>query len=154
MNLAIIDFIFIALILIFALHAALKGFVREVFSTAAIVLGIVVAFYLYKNGAAFIRQKLPDLETVRVLPEILSFGCIFAVVFAFIKCIGRLLQDIVEGVRLGGINSFLGFLVGILEGLCVVAVVIFIFHIQPLFDPSPILATSIFDQLISPHIPQ
>ena len=154
MNLAIIDFVFIVLILIFALHATLKGFVGEVFSTAAIVLGIAVAFYLYKNGAAFIRQKLPDLETVRVLPEILSFACIFSVVFALIKFIGSLLQDIVEGVHLGGINRFLGFFVGILEGLWVVAMVIFIFHIQPLFDPSPILAGSIFDQLITPYIPQ
>jgi membrane protein required for colicin V production len=154
MNLAIIDFVFIALILIFALHAALKGFIGEVFSTAAIVLGIAVAFYLYKNGAAFIRQKLPDLETVRVLPEILSFGCIFAVVFALIKCIETLLQDIVDGVHLGGVNRFLGFLVGILEGLFVAAVVIFVFHIQPLLDPSPILAASVFDQLIAPYIPQ
>ena len=154
MNLAIIDFIFFALILVFAVHAALKGFVREVFSTAAIALGIAVAFYLYKNGAAFIRQKLPDLETVRVLPEILSFVGIFAVVFAPIKCIEALLQDIVEGVHLGGINQFLGFLVGILEGLCVAAVVIFILHIQPLFDPSSIVAGSIFDKLITPYIPQ
>jgi uncharacterized membrane protein required for colicin V production len=154
MNLAIIDFIFIALILIFAIHAELKGFVGEVFSTAAVVLGIAAAFYLFKNGAVFIRQKLPDLETVRVLPEILSFTCIFAVVFAFIKCIENLLRDIVEGVHLGGINHFLGFFVGILEGLCVTAAVIFILHIQPLFDSSPILAASVFDQLIAPHLPQ
>ena len=154
MNLAIIDFVFITLIFIFALHAALEGFVGEVFSTAAIVLGIAAAFYLYKNGAAFIRQKLPYLETVRVLPEVLSFGCIFAIVFAFIKCIESLLRDIVEGVRLGGINRFLGFLVGIMEGLFVIAVAIFILHTQPLFDPSPILAASVFDRLISPCLPQ
>ncbi|MDR0645099.1 MAG: CvpA family protein [Treponema sp.] len=146
----VIDIIFLILILIFAVHAGLKGFVEQISSLASVILGVLAGFFFYKNGAAFLKTKLPSLESIKILPEILSFIILFFIVFAVVKFIGALLKNIVEGVHLGKLDKILGFLVGMVEGLAIVVAVIFIIRIQPLFDPSSVLAGSIFEQTFSP----
>jgi membrane protein required for colicin V production len=56
----------------------------------------------------------------------------------------------VEGVHLGKLDKVLGFIVGAVEGLALVAAVIFIIRIQPLFEPSSVLDGSVFNQSLSP----
>ncbi|MDR0411136.1 MAG: CvpA family protein [Treponema sp.] len=147
---AVIDIIFLILIFIFAIHAGLKGFVEQISSIASVILGVLAGFFFYKNGADFLKTKLPSLEDVKVLPEILSFIILFFIAFAAVKFIGALLKNIVESVHLGKIDKVLGFLVGAVEGFALVAVVIFVIRIQPLFEPSSVLTGSVFAQSLSP----
>ncbi|MDR1127118.1 MAG: CvpA family protein [Treponema sp.] len=147
---AVIDIIFLILILIFAIHAGLKGFVEQISSVASVIFGMLAGFFFYKNGAAFLKTKLPSLESVKILPEILSFIILFFIVFVAVKFIGALLKSIVEGVHLGKLDKVLGFLVGAIEGLAFVAAIIFIINIQPLFEPSSVLSGSVFTQSLAP----
>jgi membrane protein required for colicin V production len=150
MNFAVIDIIFIALIVIFTVRCALKGFVSELMSMASIVLGLLSALYFYKKGGEFIRIKLmPDLK---IIPEITAFIALFLIVFVTVKILEALLKEIIEGVRLGSADRFLGILFGMAEGLVVVSLVLFLFSVQPLFDPRPMLEKSLFADILMPFI--
>ena len=150
MKLAAIDVIFIVLIVLFVIRCFLRGFIHEFFSIAAVVLGLIASLYFYKNGGAFIREKfMPDIKTI---PEIAAFIVLFAVVFLVMKILEILLKDIIEGIKLGGADRFLGIIFGFVEGLVVVSLVLFIIRIQPLFDPGSLLSESFFAGAILPLI--
>jgi membrane protein required for colicin V production len=149
-GIAVIDIIFAALILILAIRCALRGFVGELLSMASVVLGFLTAVLFYQRGGAFVRTKV--LTEVRVLPEILAFIALFLIVFIIIRVLESILQDIIERISLGGVDRFLGLIFGLLEGLVVVALILVVLTIQPLFDAEGILRGSIFAELLLPLI--
>lgn len=150
MNLTVIDFIFIGLIALFIIRCYLKGFISEILSMAAIVLGLLASLYFYKNGGEFLRVKFwPDLKTI---PEIAAFAALFIIVFFIIKLLEVMLKGIISGVKLGGADRFLGILFGFAEGLAVISLILFVLRIQPLFDPSSFLSDSFFAKLLLPFI--
>jgi len=149
-NISVLDAIFILLIVLFALRCYLKGFISELLSMAAIVLGLLASLFFYKNGAEYLRVKFwPDLKTI---PEIIAFVALFLIVFIIIKFLEIMLKNIIQGIRLGGADRFLGVVFGLAEGIAVISLVLFLLRIQPLFDPSSLLSDSIFARLLLPLI--
>jgi membrane protein required for colicin V production len=149
-GIAVIDLVFAALIIILMVRCALRGFVGEVLSMAAVVLGVLTAILLYKNGAAFIRTEI--ISDVRILPEVLAFIVLFLIVFLLIKILESLLNDIIGRIRLVGADRFLGLLFGLVEGITLVALMLFVLVMQPLFNPEPVLRGSLFAELLLPLI--
>jgi len=150
MNLSVIDVIFILLITLFVIRCYLKGFVGELLSMAAVVLGILSSLFFYKNGGEYLRVKFwPGLK---IIPEIIAFIALFLIVFITVKLLEMMLKGIISGVRLSGVDRFLGIFFGLAEGIAVVSLVLFVLHIQPLFDSSPILSESFFAKLLLPLI--
>jgi membrane protein required for colicin V production len=145
-----VDVALMLLLLIITIRAALHGFVEEVFGVAWLVLGLIFAVKFYVKGAAFIRAKI--LQDVKILPEVLAFIALFLIVFVIVKAVTFMLKDIIEKIKLGGLDHFLGALFGILEGLFAAALFIFIINIQPLFDRDAVLKGSIFNQVLSGNI--
>jgi membrane protein required for colicin V production len=146
---AIIDIIFIVLIFILVIRCALRGFVMEVMSMASVVLGLLAALLFYKPGAAFVRTKI--LEDVEVLPELIAFVSLMIIVFIVIKILERIIQDIISRITLlGGIDHSLGLVLGLLEGLLLVSLILFVLSIQPLFNPDSLLENSFFAKLLNP----
>jgi membrane protein required for colicin V production len=164
--LKVIDYVFIGLILLLVIRCTLRGFISEFMTLASLVLGVLCSLFLYRNGAAFLRDKgleaftgkipalvqklLPGL--VRNIPEILSFALIFIVVFVLVKLVEYLLTDIVERISLGGLDRFLGFLFGCAEGIVVTSLLLLAFTLQPVFDAGPLLEGSFFAELLLPFI--
>ena len=146
MKLVPLDIIFCALILIAAIHSALKGFVAEIMSLAAFIFGIIFAFLFYKNGAAYIRGRF---FTGQALPEIVAFMLLFLVIFIAVKILEYVLRDIISRINLGGVDRLLGGLFGILEGLCLVSVILFIISVQPVFNAAPLLSESFFAHFLA-----
>ncbi|MDR0759112.1 MAG: CvpA family protein [Treponema sp.] len=146
----IIDSIFAVLMVIIIVRCALRGFIAEVLSMAALVLGLGSAFVLHKRGAAFLIEKyLPEMK---VLPEVLAFVAIFLIVFLAVKLLEFILKDIVERIHLSGVDRFLGALFGFIEGAVLVSLVVFVLTIQPLFDAGPLLEKSYFARTLAPYI--
>jgi membrane protein required for colicin V production len=150
MKLAIIDIVFIVLILILVFRCALRGFVKEIMSMASLVLGFLTAVLFYKPGAAFVRTKI--LADVQVLPELIAFAALLAIVFFAIKLLERIIYDIISRINLGGLDQALGFVFGLLEGLLLVCVILFIINIQPLFNPESLLVNSFFAKMFAPLV--
>jgi membrane protein required for colicin V production len=150
MKLAVIDIIFIALILIFTVRCFVKGFISELMSMASVILGLLAALYFYKKGGELVRSRfMPDME---ILPEVIAFIALFLIVFIAVKIVESMLKEIIEGIRLGGADRFLGIFFGIAEGIVVVSLVLFVFSIQPLFDPGPFFEESFFAKILLPFI--
>jgi membrane protein required for colicin V production len=149
-GIAVIDIVFLALIIIFAVRGWVRGFIGEFLSMAAVVLGLLAAFFFYRNGAVFIRERF--MPTLNFIPGILAFIAIFLIVFIVVKILERLLHDIVEGIMLGTVDHFLGIVLGLAEGVIVTALVLFVFSIQPLFDPASVFQNSVFARFMLPFI--
>jgi len=147
-NLAIIDVVFILVILVFVVRCAIRGFVSEVMSMAAIVLGLLASLYFFKIGGAFVCEKyLPENP---VISEIIAFIVLFLVVFLIIKILERILKDIIEGIKLGKADRFLGIVFGLIEGIIVVSLVLFVINILPFLDSGKFLGNSFFAKIILP----
>jgi membrane protein required for colicin V production len=150
MNFEVIDIVFALLMVILIIRAALRGFIEELMSMASWVLGFGAAFFLHKNGALFIRERyLPEMT---VLPEILAFIAIFLIVFVAVKILEFILRDIVTRINLGGVDRFLGVLFGLIEGILLVSLILFLFTLQPLFDAGPLLENSVFARLFTRYL--
>ncbi|MDR1971095.1 MAG: CvpA family protein [Treponema sp.] len=165
-SLKIIDLVFIGLTLLLVIRCTLRGFISEFMTLASLVLGLLCSIFLYRNGAAFlrdrgletlteripriIRQFLPGL--VRNIPEIIAFILIFALVFILVKLVEYLLTDIVERINLGGVDRFLGFLFGMAEGIAVTSLLLLALMMQPIFNAGPLLEGSFFAELLIPLI--
>jgi membrane protein required for colicin V production len=150
MNLSVIDIVFLLLIILFVIRCYLKGFVSEVLSMAAILLGILASLFFYKNGGEFLRGTFwPEMK---IIPEVIAFIALFLIVFIAIKILESILKGIIERVSLGSVDRFLGTIFGLAEGIAVVSLILFVLKIQPLFDPSSILSESIFAKILLPLI--
>jgi uncharacterized membrane protein required for colicin V production len=133
---------------------------------ASLVLGTLCSVFLYRNCAAFLRErglealteKIPRIirelipGLVRIIPEILSFALIFALVFVLGKLVEYLLTDIADRINLGGVDRFLGFLLGFAEGVAVTGLLLLALAVQPVFDAGPLLEGSFFAEILFPLI--
>ena len=89
---------------------------------------------------------------MKTIPEILAFIALFLIVFLVIKLLEIMLKGIINEIKLGGADRFLGIIFGFAEGLAVISLILFVVRIQPLFDPSSILSDSFFARLLLPLI--
>jgi membrane protein required for colicin V production len=145
-----IDVIFLILIAIAALRCAVRGFISELLSMAATIFGILSAIFFYRQGAALIRELImPD---VKAIPEIIAFMVILLVVYTLIKIVESALKSIILGIHLGGLDRLLGFLFGVIEGVVIVCLILFLMTIWPFNDLSAILDNSIFAIFLLPVI--
>jgi membrane protein required for colicin V production len=145
---AIIDIVFLALTAILIIRCGLRGLIKEVMSMASLALGLLAAVSFYRQGAAFVRTKI--LSDVAALPELIAFVVLLALVFFAIKIIEHILQDIISRIHLGGLDHALGLVFGLLEGLVVVRLILFVLNIQPLFDATSLLEQSVLVKLLDP----
>jgi membrane protein required for colicin V production len=146
---AVIDIIFAGLIVLFTIRCYLRGLIREFFSMAAVVLGLLASLFFYKNGAIFIRDRFLNMK---IIPEILAFIALFLIVFIAVKILEHLFHDIIQGIQLGGVDRILGILFGLAEGILVVCLFLFVMDNQPLFDAEKVFGESFFARLFLPFI--
>jgi len=149
---SVIDVIFLVLIALLMIRCYLKGFISELLSMAAVLLGVIAAVYFYKNGAVFLREKFwPELTNV--IPEVIAFIVLFLIVFIIVKLLEALLKGIINGIKLGGADKFLGLIFGFAEGAAVVSLILFLFQlIKPIYDSSALLSNSFIAAILLPLI--
>jgi membrane protein required for colicin V production len=145
-----IDIFFLVLFGILVLRCFLHGFTGEIISLASIALGLAGAVFFFKNGAAFIRTFA--FATIKVIPEILAFLGIFLIVYILGRIIDHIVKDIINRLNLTGLNRFLGFILGLIEGVAAVSLILLLLCIQPLFDSTALLEKSIFARVLLPFI--
>jgi membrane protein required for colicin V production len=146
MEYAVIDIVLGVIILILALRACLNGIVTEAFGMAAIVLGLLFAFLFYEKCGILLVEKFPILSKVKFAPSVAGFAVLFLLVFIVVKILTAILRDIINRIKLSGIDHALGFIFGAAEGLVLTMLVIFIISVQPLFNPGKVLDKSILNK--------
>lgn len=143
-----IDIVFLLIIFLFAVLAAMNGFLNEVFGKAAPVVAVWVALIFYKPLVLPIQQYVKNL-TVSV---ILAFTLVFVMAFIVVKLFQSMMKNIFGGEIFKQLDRVLGVLFGILEGFALVCIILILLRIQPWFSVSSILEKSIFDSMLNPFV--
>ena len=112
---------------------------------------ILGAILLYKQATDFMRSKFFQ-QAIPILPELLAFSAVFFIIFLVVKVFEVLIKDILKSIDLGGMDRFMGLLLGIIEGLVCMIVILFIINIQPIFEKQPIFEGSVLAGLFLPLI--
>lgn len=143
-----LDWILLALLALAAIRGYARGIVQELFSVAAPVAGLAAALFLYKWGAELLSTRFG----LTVLPEVVAFAALFLIAFLLVKILAKVLREGLEAAELDKLDKVLGFVLGLAEGLVIIAVVLIIIQVQPIFDASALLADSIFAKTILPIV--
>ena len=121
------DILILIILGFFTFNGFRNGFIKE----AARILGMVSGFIAAHN---FHDDLVPFLEIYISNPNILtvvSYLCIFCITLVIINTLAMVLQKIFELILLGWLNRLLGTLLGLIKGILVVSIIIFILEIAP-----------------------
>ena len=140
MAFTVIDYIFVFVIILFAILGVVKGFIDNVFGKLSWILGILGAFFFYDTVA---RNVLSGISN-HIAANILAFIIIFVIVFLIIKMIQVIIGRMFELPVLNSLDRALGFFFGVVEGLAVVTLIIFLLCNQPFFNIDNLFDNSFF----------
>ena len=112
------DWIVVAIIVLSTIVAAAQGFLLEVISLAALILGLWLAFWNYRVLAVPLARHI----TSEHVADALAFLLIALGVMIVIGLLGRVISRLAHTAGLGGLDSLLGAVFGIFRG-CVLVVI-------------------------------
>jgi membrane protein required for colicin V production len=127
----IIDGVVAVVIVVSALLAYSRGFVREVLAIAGWIGAAILAF-LFADQAQPLVQQIPVLGDFIgdscELSIIASFAAVFAVALILFSIFTPLFSGAIQRSALGGLDQGLGFLFGVARGVLLVAVAFFVYQ--------------------------
>ena len=144
------DIFLIIAVFILTLRGFLRGFIKEFFSIGAVVFGILAGIFFHKAGSEYIRNNF--IGDINYFPEILAFIILFIIVYIICMMVQKILNDVIMGLNLSGIDKFLGGIMGLAEGIIFICIILFVIVIQPVFDSSGLLSGSFFAGILLPLI--
>lgn len=116
-----VDWLVLGILLISTVGSFIRGFARELISLTAVIVGLVLACYLYRDVGAFL---IPYVKT----DDIASF-CGFVFVFIITVLVGGILsfwvRNFLRFVDLQWVDRLLGVAFGLLRG-CLISCVLFL----------------------------
>ncbi len=115
----VLDYIFIAILLIFTIRGFVRGLINEVFGIGSVIFSLFAGIMLYQKMAEVFSRSMSPL-----LSKILGFLAVFICAFILIKIIQLLLKTIFSGAVLGSLDKTLGLLLGFVEGAALVFVLL------------------------------
>lgn len=108
---------------LYGIRGMVRGFVRELFSVLAWVLGLAGARWLGPVAARLLPVSAPALLAAAV-----SFVCVYLLV----RVLGYAVRAAVVGPRTQVLDRFLGAVLGLGRGVLVIALVVFLLHWTPM----------------------
>ena len=127
----LLDGIVAALIVLSALLAYSRGFMREVMSIAGWVVAAILAFMFVDIARPLVRQipVVGDfLGDSCELSVVAAFGLIFVVALIVVSLFTPLFSALIQRSALGGVDQALGFVFGVLRGVLLVAIAFFVYE--------------------------
>ena len=134
MPITLLDFILIGVMLVSALLAMIRGFMREILSIAAWVIAAVATLYAYSRLLPYAKTYFNN--------DIIAAGAVIGGTFLgtllIVSIITVRFSDMVLDSRVGALDRTLGFLFGLARGLVIVVVAFLFFAwlVPPRTQPS------------------
>ncbi|MDO5605955.1 MAG: CvpA family protein [Paracoccus sp. (in: a-proteobacteria)] len=126
----LIDGIVAAVIILSAILAYARGFVRESLAILGWIGAAVLAFIFAATVRPMIAQ-IPVLENFLgescELATIAAFGVVFALALVLFSIITPLFSSVVQRSALGGVDQAMGFLFGVARGILLVAIAFIVY---------------------------
>lgn len=149
MNINPLDIVFIVILAAAAIRCTFKGFVAELMSMAALILGIVAAIFFSKAGAMLIDTYIGYSNW----NQIVAFLVIFILVYLITKLVEGIIRRLLDRINLDRLDKALGFFLGLAEGLVVIVFIVYLLEVQPIFDTKQLLESSFVARIILEVIP-
>lgn len=126
-----IDVAVLVVIILSAILAYARGFVREAMAIVGWIAAAVVA-YIFAPQAEPLIKEIPVLDKFLAgsceLSILAAFAAVFAVALVVLAFFTPLLSSAVKHSILGGLDSALGFLFGVARGVLLVAVAFIVYQ--------------------------
>jgi len=127
----LIDGVVAAVIVVSALLAYSRGFVREALAIAGWIVAAFVAFMFAPQVQPLVKE-IPVVGAMIAdsceLSIIAAFGAVFALALVVASLFTPLFSNLVQRSILGGLDQGAGFLFGVLRGILLVAVAFFAYE--------------------------
>jgi membrane protein required for colicin V production len=123
MPITLLDIILIGVMLISALLAMIRGFMREVLSIASWVIAAVATLYSFTKVLPFAKSYFNN----DIVATAVVLGATFLGTLLIVSIITVRFSDMVLDSRVGALDRTLGFLFGLARGLIIVVVAFLFF---------------------------
>ena len=124
MPVTLLDAILVAIMLVSALLAMVRGFSREVLSVVAWAVAAIVAFMFYGELTPYLEPYISS----RTVAMAASAAAIFIVTLIIVSFITLRIADFIIDSRIGAIDRVLGFIFGAVRGLLLIVVAMLFFN--------------------------
>ncbi len=109
------DILLLCLILICFAVGLRSGIIKQVFSLASILGGLVLGFLFYGSLGAVLLEK--NIVAEPKIADILGFVIAGSLAYMLINYLSRLLTELMEKINMGWFNHLLGGAMGVVIGL-------------------------------------
>jgi membrane protein required for colicin V production len=125
------DWMLVAILAYSAIQAFLRGLLREVFSLAGLVAGIILAGWNYTRLSAILSAFISNAAIANIVAFlVIAFGVMLLAIVA-----GRIVHTVVHAAGLGLFNRLGGMLFGLVRGaLACVAILMALSAFLPTLD--------------------
>ncbi|MBN1798185.1 MAG: CvpA family protein [Spirochaetales bacterium] len=147
----IVDVVFVLIILILVIRGGMRGFIIEVSTLAAPLLGLLCAV-IFSNLVTELVGLLTGM-TNSIWNYIIAFLGVFLVVYLIIFFIQGTLQSIVTKLELHNLDRVLGSILGLVEGILIIAIILILAYWIPIEGLKQSFESSFFFNLLKPFIP-
>ena len=130
MSFGILDILFLALIILSSLRGAFRGMIQELISLAALFISLLLAAGFYPDGTQWIQDRSSLGESATLI----SFVCIFAAAFLVFKLLQKAIVYLINETPFESVDKLLGFFFGILEGLLLCFLIVYLIDFQKMID--------------------
>lgn len=131
MDFTIIDAVVAVVIIISALLAYSRGFVREVLAIGGWIVAAIVA-YIFAPQAEPLMKEVPVLNDLIkdncAISMIAAFAAVFALGLVVMSIFTPLFSSMVQRSALGGLDQAFGFLFGVLRGAILVVIAFMLYE--------------------------
>jgi membrane protein required for colicin V production len=118
-----LDLAVIAVVLVSAMLALLRGFTREVLAIVSWVAAAAAAYYFHPLALPYIRPHVPKEN----IAQGLSIAAVFLVGLIVVSMVTVKISDLILDSKIGALDRTLGFIFGGVRGF-LLAVVAFVFY--------------------------
>ena len=98
-----------------------KGLILELTTLIGMILGVMAAFYFWKDLSELLSQYLTLGPSAL---KFISYALIFLIVLLLAWIIGKIITKVADLVMLGLLNKLLGAVFGLLKGVIVAALIL------------------------------
>lgn len=141
----LVDGIVAVVVVLSAVLAYSRGFVREALAIGGWVLAAVVAFILAPNVQPLVNE-IPVVSDFLAgsceLEMILAFAIVFAAALIIVSLFTPLFSSAVQNSAVSGVDQGLGFLFGVARGLLLVIVALVVYDRLVIGEPIPMVDES------------
>ena len=114
-----VDIALVALILVGGFIGYRQGFLMELFSFAALILGVLGAFKLLGYAIVWLSDQFNINETI--LPYV-AFAVVFIAILIAVKLIGKIIKVSIDKTFLGRVDQVAGAALGVLKAVFLLSV--------------------------------